>query len=98
MLNLYPTGSSIERDWRNKHAEISKIFDEKSFDLSPKEFEEKCNKVLQDLTSADSNINIAKLLGIKEETIHNIIADNFIPNKQYEIFLDRLHLLNFDRK
>lgn len=98
MLNLYPTGSSIERDWRNKNAEISKIFDEKSFDLSPKEFEEKCNKVLQDLTSADSNINIAKLLGIKEETIHNIIADNFIPNKQYEIFLDRLHLLNFDRK
>ena len=57
MLNLYPTGSSIERDWRNKNAEISKIFDEKSFDLSPKEFEEKCNKVLQDLTFLVDNFH-----------------------------------------
>ena len=42
MLNIYSTASSIERDWKNKNVEINKIFDDKSFDLNPKEFEEKC--------------------------------------------------------
>jgi non-homologous end joining protein Ku len=80
MLNIYSTASSIERDWRNKNAEINKIFDDKSFDLNPKEFEEKCNKVLQDLISADSNLSIAKLLGINEDKIHQYIAENFNPS------------------
>ena len=40
MLNIYSTASSIERDWKNKNVEINKIFDDKSFDLNPKEFEE----------------------------------------------------------
>lgn len=98
MLNIYSTASSIERDWKNKNVEINKIFDDKSFDLNPKEFEEKCNKALQDLTSADSNLSIAKLLGINEDKIHQFIAENFNPSNQYEAFLNRLHLLIFDRE
>jgi len=98
MLNIYSTASSIERDWRNKNAEINKIFDDKSFDLNPKEFEEKCNKVLQDLISADSNLSIAKLLGINEDKIHQYIAENFNPSNQYEALINRLHLLIFDRE
>ncbi len=96
MFNFYSTPSSIQQDWKNKNLELSKMFDDKSFDLSPQEFEEKCNKLLQDLTSKD--INIAKLLGIDKDEIHNLIGENFIANGKYGGFLDRLHLLNINRE
>jgi len=98
MLNLYPTISSIEKDWKITNSEIEKVFDKKSFDLDAKEFEEKCNKVLQDLISHDSKITIARLIGIAQDTIYNFIGDNFNPDNPHEIFLNRLHLLIYDKK